>query len=200
MNDHDDDLRQQLHKLRVPEVSEPSRARARHRALIAFQQGGATSLEEPARKGFVWHWSGTVALVFVLGLLPFLLLKHHITSENLANDRELLQQVEKLFPNQVNAVVEENGKVDLSIAQSAVVGSDQPVLLVFKRGQESIRVLSYSGHRVCLMLGKTRDCFDILATSTGGVILEGEDRVWLASEHPHIAGYSVRAQSLEASL
>jgi hypothetical protein len=197
---NDDDLRQHLRKLVVPEASESAQARARHRVLIAFQQSGSLPTEEPAWKGFVWLWRGAIALAFVIALLPFLFLKHHATRENLANDREVLQQMQKLFPDQVNAVVEENGKVDLSIAQSPVVGSDQPVLVVFKRGQESIRVLSYSGHRVCLMLGKTQNCFEILATPAGGVILEGEDKVWLASEHPEVAGYSVRAQSLEASL
>jgi hypothetical protein len=115
-------------------------------------------------------------------------------------DREVLHQVEKLFPNQINAVVEENGKVDLLIAQSPMMGFDQPVLLVFKRGRDSIRVLSYSGHHVCLMLDKTENCFEILATPTGGIILESDDKVWLASEHPKVAGYSVRAQTLEASL
>jgi hypothetical protein len=197
---NDDDLRQQLYKLRVPEPSESARARARHRALLAFQQRGSMRSEESAWKGFIWRWRGAIALALIVGFLPFLFLKHHHASENLANDRQILQQMEKLFPNQVNAVVEENGKVDLSIAQSPVVGSDQPVLLVFKRGQESIRVLSYSGHRVCLMLGKRENCFEILATPTGGIILEAEDKVWLASEHPEVAGYSVRAQSLEASL
>jgi hypothetical protein len=197
---NDDDLRQRLHKLRVPEASESARARARHRALIAFQQGGSMRAEESAWKGFVWRWRAAIALALVVGFLPFLFLKHRNTSENLANDRQILKQMEKLFPNQVNAVVERNGKVDLSIAQSPVVGADQPVLVVFKRGRESIRVLSYSGHRVCLMLGKKQNCFEILATPAGGVILEGEDKVWLASEHLEVAGYSVRAQSLEASL
>ena len=196
----DDDFQKRLHSFKVPEVSEAAQVRARHRALIAFQQGCCIQPEESGWKRFVWRCRGAGALAFVLGLLPFFFLKHDATSENLVNDRKILQQVEKLFPNQVNAVVEENGKVDLSIAQFPVVVSDQPVLLVFKRGQESIRVLSYSGHRVCLLLGKTQSCFDILATPAGGVILEGEDQVWLASDHPHIAGYSVRAQSLEASL
>jgi hypothetical protein len=196
----DGELRQSLHKLRVPEASESARARARHRALIAFQQGGSRRPEESDWRGFVWRWRGVVALAFVTGLLPFLFLKHRAASENLANDREFLRQVEKLFPNQVNAVVEKDGKVDLSIAQSPVVGSDQPVLVMFTQGRDTIRILSYSGHRVCLMLGKTQNCFEILATPTGGIILEGEDKVWLASEHPEVAGYSVRAQTLEASL
>ena len=196
----DDDLRQRLHKLTVPEASEPARARARHRALIAFQQSGFSQPGRPAWTGLIWRWRGAVALAFVMGLLPFLFIKHRSTSENLANDRQLLQQMEKLFPGQVEAVVEKNGKVDLSIAQFPAVGSDQPVLVVFKHGRETIRVLSYSGHRVCLMLGKTENCFDILETPTGGVILEGKDKVWLASEHPNVGGYSLRAQTLEASL
>jgi hypothetical protein len=49
-------------------------------------------------------------------------------------------------------------------------------------------------------LGATHNCFDILETPSGGVILEGQDQVWLASQHPVVNGYAVRAQSLEASL
>jgi hypothetical protein len=196
----DDALRQYLQKLPVPEASELARARARHRALIALTNEGSMPTEKSQARQPLWGWRGAIALVFVLSIFSFLFLKHQARPENLTNDREILQQVQKLFPDQVNAVVEENGKVDLSIAPSLLVGSDQPVLLVFKRGQESIRVLSYSGHRVCLMLGKTQNCFEILETPTGGVILEGEDKVWLASEHPQVAGYFVQAQSLEASL
>jgi hypothetical protein len=196
----DDDLWERLHKFRVPDASESARGRARHRALIAFQQGGSTQTEERARTGFRWVWRGAVVLAVVLSVLPFLVSRLPGTSENLANDRQVLQQTEKLFPNQVNAVVEVNGKVDLSISQSTEVGSTQPLLVIFKRGDNTIRVLSYSGHRVCLMLGEKKKCLEILATPTGGVILEGDDTVWLASDHPHIAGYSVQAQSLEASL
>ncbi|HEY0257302.1 MAG TPA: hypothetical protein VGC39_07660 [Candidatus Methylacidiphilales bacterium] len=197
---NDDELRQRLRQLRIPEASESAQGRARHRALIAFEQGGSLTANGGARRGFGWRWAGVAALALILSLLPFFLLKRPAPPENLANDRDVLQQVQKLFPNQVNAVVERNGNVDLSITQDAMVGSDQPVLLVFRKGRESIRVLSYSGHRVCLMLGQTQSCFEILATPTGGVILEGEDKAWLASEHPHVAGYSIRAQTLGAAL
>ena len=197
---NDDELQQRLHKSRVPEASESARGRAQHRSLIAFHQGSSMKSEKTKRMGFGWRWCGAIVLTLVLGISSFLAFRHPVSPENLANDRQMLQQTERLFPHQVNAVVEENGKVDLSISQSPEVGSDQPLLVIFKQGDNTIRVLSYSGHRVCLMLGKTENCFEILATPTGNVILEGEDKVWLASEHPHIAGYSVRAQSLEASL
>lgn len=193
---NDEELQQRLRQLTTSNPSETARERARHRALIAFRQRGSAQSDKFGRQGFQWNWRYAVVLALILGTLPPLFFGHSRNSENLANDRQILRQTEKLFPNQVNAVVEENGKIDLSIADSPVVGSDQPVLLLFKRGHETIRVLSYSGHRVCLMLGKTENCFEILATPTGGVILEGEDQVWLGSEHPKVAGYSLRAQTL----
>jgi hypothetical protein len=196
----DGELRRSLQKLRVPEASESARERARHRALIAFQPGGYMPSEESARRGFVWRWRGAVAVAVLIGGLPFFFHHHRHAPENLANDREILEQMEKLFPGQVDAVVQKNGKTDLSIAQTPVVGSDQPLVVVFQRGQESIRVLSYSGHRVCLDLGTIHDCFDILETPGGGVILESENKVWIASQHPVVNGYAVRAQTLEASL
>jgi hypothetical protein len=197
---NDDDLRQQLRRLSMPAASESSRVRARHQALIAFQQTDSTQPETFEPNGAVWSWRRAVALVVIIGSLPLLFLHHHRAPENLANDREILQQVEKLFPDQVDAVVMKNGKTDLSIAQTAEVGSDQPVVVVFQRGKETIRVLSFSGHRVCLDLGKNHTCFEILQTVAGGVILESENQVWLASQHPVIEGFAMRAQGLEKSL
>jgi len=197
---NDDDLQQQLRKIMAPSASATTRDRARHRALLAFQASSSRPGEDPVKSRFTWNWRYAVALSVVLGILPFLFFSRSHSPENLAADRHILEQMEKLFPNQVDAVVVENGKVDLSIAQSPVLGADQPVLVLFKRGRETIRVLSYSGHHVCVKLGQSQSCFEILATPSGGVILEGKDQVWLASEHPVVDGYSVRAQSLKASL
>ncbi len=197
---NDNELRRQLRPFNVPPASDAARERARHGALIAFQQGSSAPVEKISTRGFIWLWPAAATLVVVVALALICLPKHHNDSENLANDRQMLRQVEDLFPDQVNAVVEDHGKVDLSISQTPVVGSDQPVLLVFQRGHDTIRVLSYSGHRLCVMLGQTENCFEILATPNGGVILEGKDQAWLATERTQISGYSLRAQTLEASL
>jgi hypothetical protein len=212
----DDELRQNLQRLRVPEASASARARARHRALIAFEQGGFKSPEESVWRKFVLNWGGAMALLVIMGSLSYFLLQprpvpenfsgwaivqqHRSVPENLSNDRKILRQMEVLFPGEVDAVVQKNGKTDLSIAQAPVLGSDQPLVVLFQRGQESIRVLSYSGHRVCIDLGATHNCFDILETPDGGVILESVNKVWLASQHPVVDGYVVRAQTLASSL
>ena len=193
-----DELRRQLHGLDVPTASESARARARHRALIALQSPGSEPIATRGEKGFAWKWGYTVALVFLAGFMPLLFLPHRAAPENLTDDRQVLQQMEKLFPHEVDAVVEEKGKVGLSIAQSPVLGSNQPVLVVFRQGRETIRVLSFSGHRLCVTLGKTPSCFEVLATPAGGVILEGGDKAWLASDNPVVNGYSVRARTLDA--
>lgn len=185
----------------MPSSQESVRARAKHRALIAYQQRDTQHRDESATAHPRWGWYVAGSLALILGILPLVFSgQHRPGAENLANDREVLRQMEQLFPNQIDAVVQRNGKTDLTLADSPGVGGAQPLVVVFQRGKESIRVLSYSGHRVCLDLGGKANCFDLLETPNGGVILEGADRAWIASQHPVVQGYSVRAQSLEASL
>jgi len=197
---NDDDLQRQLRKLPSPVASATTRGRAKHRALLAFESSRFAPEKDPAKTGFAWNWRYATALALALGFLPVFFFPRPHSTENLAADRQMLEQVEKLFPNQVDSVVVENGKINLTISQTPVLGSDQPVVVLFKRGRETIRVLSYSGHRVCLKLGSKENCFEILATPSGGIILEGANQAWLASDHPHVSGYSVRAQTLKASL
>ena len=194
----EDSLRRHLKQLTVPAASESARSRARHRALIAFQQVGSSS-PEPSAGRFAWRWVWVSALVGIVAI-SFFYHRPRAATENLANDRQMLRQMEMLFPGQVDSVVEQNGKVDVSVAQSSLVGSQQPVVMVFRKDAQSIHVLSYSGHHVCVLLGKERRCFDVLATPTGSVILESDDKVWVTSQPVVVGGYSVQAQTLEASL
>jgi hypothetical protein len=195
---NDDQLSQRLSDLRVPPASGSARARAKHRALIALQSANSAA-PGAAETKVAWKWIGASAAVCAV---VFFTIIHRLQApaENLATDRQLFRQIEMLFPGQINSVVEQNGHVDLSIAQSSLVGSQQPVLMVFHKDSQSIHVLSYSGHRVCVLLGKEHRCFDVLAAPNGSVILEGDDNVWVTSKPVVVAGYSVEAQMLEASL
>ncbi len=195
----DDSLEKRLRFFKIPEASESGRARARHRALIAFQKPGMGGTERRETANWIGNWRTAGGLVVVLGVVAFLL-PFHRAPESSTDDRQMLGQMEQLFPNRINAVVEEKGKVNLAIADSDTMGSGQPVVVVFQQGRDTIRVLSYSGHRVCLMLGQAERCIELLVTPTGGVILEDKDKAWLASDRPEIAGYSVQAKTLEPSL
>jgi hypothetical protein len=186
----------QLRAFAVPAPSEAARSRARHRALLAFREKGSLAKEATTGSLFWRHpWAGLVATVIVV-IAVTIWLRPRGSTENLASDRKMLEEVEQLFPHQLNAIVQKGDQTDLSVTQVNEVGGDQPVLLVFKRGNEIVRVLSFSGHRVCVPLGTDERCFEILETADGGVILEGKDDVLLASRHPMVAGYALQARTL----
>jgi hypothetical protein len=193
---NNDSLRRQLRELAHPSPSEAARDRAKHRALLAFQK--AESAGHTAASAFrIRIWQGATALAVLAAVIfAALWLYPRGSTENLADDRKMLREVEQLFPHQLNAVVEKGGQTDLSLTQVDEVGANQPVLLIFKRQNEVVRVLSFSGHRVCVPLGAHEACFEVLETADGGVILEGDKDVLLASRHPVIAGYSLRARTL----
>jgi hypothetical protein len=197
---NDEELVRRLRTMVVPAASESARARARYRALAGLGQGEASGQDAAQWAGSPWLAHGIIMLAAALVTSWFLARQPHATTENLAEDQKTLQQVALLFPGQVNAVVEANGKTDLSIAEDPVLGADQPVVVIFRRGEDRIRVLSYSGHRFCIDLGRTHSCFEILESTGGGIIIEGDDRAWSASQHPVIAGYAVQAQPLGAAL
>jgi hypothetical protein len=196
---NDDELRRVLSGLRIPSVSDAARARARHRSVLALGRTEAEPTVKPSE--LLWKWTAgalALALAFVLAWQFFS--RPPVLRENIVADQKFLQQLQALFPRQVNAVVEDNGKVDLSVAQSPEVGSDQPIVILFRRQGQLIRVLSYSGHEFSLPLDGHEHRFEILATASGAVIIEEDNKAWLAASKPEIAGYSVRAQTLEASL
>jgi len=194
----DNELRRCLDGLSVPTASGAARERARHRAALALGRDEAGA--DTPRNWFMWQWAGALAVTVAFVLVWHVRTRTPAPGEDVAVDQKILQQMQALFPRQVNAVIEDNGNVSLAIAKSPEVGSDQPVVVLFRQNGRTIRVLSYSGHKVCLPLGGEERCFEILATVAGGVIIEGADKAWLASGKPEIAGYSVQAQTLEASL
>jgi hypothetical protein len=196
----DEELARRLRTMAVPAASESARARAQHRALAGLGQRETFEQDTARWAGSVWLARGVIMLAVALAAACFLVRQPHTTTENLTEDQKTLQQVALLFPGQVNAVVEANGKTDLSIAENPVLGADQPVVVIFRRGHDRIRVLSYSGHRFCIDLGRTHSCFEILESAGGGIIIEGDDRAWSTSQHPVIAGYAVQAQSLGNAL
>jgi hypothetical protein len=66
----------------------------------------------------------------------------------------------------------------------------------FRRGASTVRVLSYSGRRVCVDLGGRRACFEALLSEQGKVIVAGDDFVWSADDHATAGGWKITAAAL----
>lgn len=191
-----DFLKKRLNELKVPAPDEAARGRALHRALIALKNAPDASPESsfpPSPRPF-WAWAMAVGALAAIGLAVWV--AERPKGEDSIAWQRTLQEVEALFPGQVNAVIERDGELDVELAQENAGGTGQPIVVEFVQGSRVLRVLSYSGRQVCVKLDGAKACFEPLVTAEGSVILSGEDFLW-TSEHPVTRdGYRVEARFL----
>jgi len=190
-------LKKALSRVDVPEADQVSRDRALDRALIALKNR-ETEMKAPAEGHWFWPQLGTLALVVLMAGLIVWLIPSAEFSKTAA--LEVLDQVAAEFPGKLEAVVERNGQVNVQLADEEIVSSAQPVLLVLKRGQERVRVLSYSGREVCLELNGRRTCLEMLAQDNGEVIVSGERFLWSRKNQAALDGYRIEASALSTAL
>ena len=192
---NDKDLKRRLAGLPVPPASETACERALHRSLIALRQGPDTSSSRP-RVPFVRRLAGALALpaiLLVIGLVFFRLVP---AREGVASWQRTLQEMEALFPGQINAVIERDGDYDVELASRSVGSDEQPLIVEFSQGDRVLRVLSYSGRRVSVDLGGQVTSFEPLVTVEGDVSLTGDDFLWTEDHPASPAGYKVTARFL----
>jgi hypothetical protein len=203
----DADLKKQLSALPAVSAEPALRERALHRSLIALAQPPEAE-EADAARASSGHSSWRVALgalvvVFVAGLLVFRT-GHFGATTNETNahaDLQTLAQVQELFPDRLNAVIERDGALELDLSTRPQFGAtEQPLIVQLERGDQRLRVLSYSGRSITLELKGVKLTFDALVTSDGGIVLSGRDFVWNSKQPGPLAGYRVIAQPLNIAL
>ena len=188
----DGDLPQRLAAFIAPPPTDAARHRARHRALIAFQKAGAKAAPV-SHDHTMWRvLAGAAALAAVAAIIWLA-----TPPERVAAGTSVLAQIETLFPDQLDAVVERDGAVQLALAPAPRPSSDQPVLVEFRRGASIVRVHSYSGRRVCIDLSGRPACFEALLSDAGQVIVAGDDFVWTPQDRVVARGWSVTATALK---
>lgn len=179
-----------LKKLEVPSVIDAVKERALHRAQMAFANRGDAPMPATAAR---WQIKALLtlccAIVMLISILRLTGGQHSGTS-----DMELLSQLESLFPGQLEGVIISGEAVDLDLSEaiSAADGS-QRLALTFRKGNQTVRVLGYSGRKVCVDLGGRKRCLEPLATADGKVIVEGEDFLWIDARSSPVAGYKMEA-------
>jgi|GEM_PF-3429098 hypothetical protein len=216
---NDADLRSRLSALRPPALSEPAVARARFRASLAHAAARATppapvahrDAPRPHPSALFRQLVSALALPVLAALLLLPLFRHtsspspHPAATIASASRQLLAELEALFPGQLEAVVERNGAIQLELADAPTVPApaDQAVLVEFIRGAQRLRVLAYSGRLVRLRLDRDELQFSPLLTGTGQVLLAGDDFAWSSSTPASpeaLAGWQITARPLAAVL
>jgi hypothetical protein len=192
-----------------------------HRATIALRQSmtpgtdadsGPLFSSRETRRGYSRKWALAGSLAMLVGLVITTALwrtwqprqTQADGTPSIAIDQTVLRQIKALFGPQLNAVIEYAGKApDIRLTEGAEVGpggQSQPVVIEFRRGGDTVRVLGFSGRTVCMQLAGRQTCFEPLATGDGGVIVTAERFCWTPQDSAaQLCGYQVSARLLSRS-
>ncbi|MDD5348673.1 MAG: hypothetical protein PHQ12_00550 [Chthoniobacteraceae bacterium] len=204
---NDKTLWETLRRLPVPPPDAAARDRARERAEIAFVNRASRSERGRGEAGAnPWRlaWSA-FSRAEAIGVACLAIVAMVCSAKYLAGrgergpDSRLLAEMEALFPGQLDGVISSGSSVHLALAPEWVRSgrpSLQPLAVTFQRGRQIVRVLGYSGRKVCVNLGGRERCLEPLVTGEGRVILEGENFLWSTAHPVLVAGYRVEARTL----
>jgi len=142
---------------------------------------------EPRRVALGWFALGAGVATACL-LLAFNFISDHEQGEFTAGDlavmRKYLQEVETLFPNQVQAVVFEREGPRLVLADRASVPASLPVYVRVCDAKGCRSFLTFSGQQIRL----DGEMIDVLVNARGHVLLVGSRLAWSSEDAKHKAG------------
>lgn len=101
-----------------------------------------------------------------------------ITEKQIAETKQYYEQVSGLFPNQLRAIIFENGKPQLVLSDKADV-PNSPAILIKVQQPEGVRsFVTFSGQRIRL---NGEEC-EVLVDTQGHVFLLGKNWLWSSAE------------------
>ncbi len=199
-----DNLEKRLRELDVPEP-DPARMReARRASLAAFSEHHSLGNRTPesGERGRVFRfgkWAAGIAAGFALvaGLSVFLANRPAEISGDVADlsldaQLQVLAEVERLFPGQLAGILIDGEDLEVLVSPQTVE-RDRPVVVEFRRGGRTARVLTFNGRRIIAEVDGTTLALDVLLTGEDQVILAGPDFVWTNNRSPEIAGFTIQA-------
>jgi hypothetical protein len=134
-------------------------------------------------------------IVLLLGLALHLLAarRHPITNSQLAAARKYFQEIESLFPNQLQAIIFDQQGPHLALAERADVPASSPLYLRICGAGGCKDYLTFSGQEIQLD-GQT---LTVLSDARGGIILAGNQFVWSSTvQTPTDSQLKIEARNL----
>lgn len=150
------------------------------------------TLSSRPRAGAIWGWGFAGAAVLVL--VGFLLGNWHGTTQvsALLQNEKLLREVLATFPNQVQAITQDENGLHLTLAEEANVPQSQPLWIKVCEGKVCYSIVTFSGQTVEIG-GRS---VEALADARGGVMLMGEHFLWSSRQSGAGARLQIQAAQL----
>lgn len=180
---------------RSPEFWEqlPRRISAKiHRQAQRASVPERTSLGWPSR--LAW---GVCAVTICL-VIGFLAGPWHGSNQanGLLQNEKFVGEVLAMFPNQVQAIIQDENGLHLSLAERPDVPSSPPLWIKVCDGKHCRSFVTFSGQSVQLAGQRV----EVLADARGGVLLVGERFVWSGAESVSPEHLRIRAEPLKELL
>ena len=107
--------------------------------------------------------------------------------------------MEALFHEQLTAVIQESGKTEVRLTNSNLTAAPktQAIMIVLKKGDSLIKILSYSGQQIEILLNGTKTVLEPLVTGSGEIMILNGETLWKSTQPKNIQSYQVSATPLE---
>ena len=138
----------------------------------------------------------SLAFIFSLSRRPSFVLPYSHADD----DRTLVREVSAVFPGQLNAIIEHRRSQEVQLTDTAGAFMTQPIVIELVRGQDRLRILTFSGQSVSLDLGDQTVRLDFLVGEHNQVFVLGQDSVLFPRSKPMLKGYQLSARLIHASL
>lgn len=180
---NDEELRRRLASWCPAEESESARDRAWLRVRAAFVNAPASSPLRERRSFLAIRWAMAAALAVIAGALCVLRFPEVEKTGPLEGDRALLAEMQKLFPQDLGAVVCAGKAIGVQVSPAGSAWTSQPVALEFHFQDHIVRVLTYSGNSFVLPFLAQGSPVEVLVSGDGGVMLAGSHFVCDSQGH-----------------
>ena len=205
-----DDIKKKLQTLNIPPPSRTAEDRAWEVARIAFQNRETQTTETKSW----WHlrrWSfvgglatATFAFVIINSLVTRQTPEMQQFVQSLQQDKQVLSQVEEVFPNRLSGIVTNENGTELVLSKEERPNPTQPVVLELSKSGKKTRIVTFSGESVEFDTGSSNEKLEIMVTGDGGVLIMGSNFIWRSDsgekKEEKFKGFDIKAKPLDIEL